>query len=174
MSVPDRDRKDRVYQYVKDLCNLNELQYAWTVDWGDRETAIIFDRETGQYRFPNRLETQEGIRYPEMWEVPDLCVKRADPPLVIEIEEETGPRKTGARMADKGHGHDGDLPGKNDAEKYENYDAAGIRYCRVWETELNTGNVWKMKLNRFILDCANEERLPKTLKELPDLETNSK
>ena len=168
MSVPDYDEKYRIYRYATDFCSVSEFQYHFTIDEGNRETAILFNRETGKSRLPTPFEQIAGLSTNEMFEIPDIADKRHD--IVFEYEEETGPRMTGAKMAKKGHGHDGDLPGKNDSEKYDNYDNAGIRYCRIWESELHNGNVWKVKIAKFLIKCWQEDNAPENLKRLADLE----
>jgi hypothetical protein len=171
MSVPDYDQKYRIYRYATDFCNISEFQYHFVNDAGDRETAIIFNRETGECKKPTILTLIEDLGPDEMYEVPDICDYRHK--IVFEYEEETGPRKPGAHMARKGHGHDGDEYTKNDAEKYENYEAAGIRYCRIWEEELHNGNVWKVKIAKFLIRCWQEDNTPENLKKLADLEDDN-
>lgn len=168
MSVPDYDQKYRIYRYATDFCNISEFQYHFTNDAGNRETAIIFDTNTGDCRKPSVLDSLTDLVDNEMYEIPDIADFRHK--IVFEYEEETGPRKTGAHMAKKGHGHPGDDYGKNDAEKYENYENAGIRYCRIWESELNNGNVWKVKVAKFLIRCWQEDNSPDNLKRLADLE----
>lgn len=172
MSVPDYDEKYRIYRYATDLCNISEFQYNFIMDEGNRETTIIFDRESGECRLPSPFEQMAGLADTEMYEIPDIADRRHN--IVFEYEEETGPRRTGAHMAKKGHGHAGDLPGKNDTEKYDNYDAAGVRYCRIWESELHNSNVWKVKIAKFLIKCWQEDNAPKNLKALADLEASNK
>jgi hypothetical protein len=155
MSVSDYDEKYRIYRYATDFCNISEFQYQFITDGGNRDTAIIFDTDTGRSRLPNAFEQIWDLKDSEMYEIPDVADRRYM--IVFEYEEETGPRRTGAKMARKGHGHQGDEHGRNDAEKYENYDRAGVRYCRIWESELHNGNVWKVKIAKFLIRCWQED-----------------
>ncbi len=73
--------------------------------------------------------------------------------IIIEYEESTGPRRSGARIARKGHGYPGDLINKRDSIRDEYYQAVGFRVCKIWENPEFKMNTWKKKLFHFLADC---------------------
>jgi hypothetical protein len=169
--ITDLTPKSKIYRCATDLCNILLLPYQFKIDHGNRETAIVFNRETYEKRPPLAFEDNSNIQFPLVYKIPDLADRKHW--IVFEYEEETGPRKTGAHMAKKGHGHEGDEYTKRDDEKYELYEGAKIRYCRIWESDMKKETVWRTKIAEFLLYCHNTENIakkPDNLKALRDLE----
>lgn len=141
-----------MYRFATDFCKLMNLPYRFNTDQGNYETAIIFDSETHIPRLPLPTESFDNISYPSILKCPDLA--DFNHKILIEYEEETGPRKPGSKYAKKGHGHPQDYGTKRDTIRNELYHNAGFRLYRVWESD----NTWKESLGAFLLQCNKEDK----------------
>ena len=154
MGNQDIHRLHPIYRAATDFCRLAELPFSFKVDSGNYETGIVFNIETKSYRKPEPHETWDNVKYPETMVCGD--VTSYDHKIIIEIEEETGPRRTGAKLALKGHGHEGDPDTKKDSRRNEYYKMAGFRVLRIWESHCKHAVTWKLNLFEFLINCSRE------------------
>ena len=68
--------------------------------------------------------------------------------IIIEVEEEIGERRTGARLAKKGHHREGDMDNTHDQERNLYYKWGGFHTLRIWDSDI----MWKTKLKAFLFD----------------------
>ena len=157
MGEVDYHRLSPIYTMANHLSRTLSLPFHFEVDSDTihSKTTIIFNVETGSYRKPTPAkESISDIRHPEISIVPDIC--DFENKIVIEYEEETGPRKSGDHYAKKAHGHEGDLDKKKDERRNDCYDAAGFRLLRIWESAFKKSEIWKKELETFLLECAKQ------------------
>ena len=140
-----------IYRACIDFTKLSELPFTFKVDSGNYETGIVFNIETKSYRRHNSFETWQDITYPEVMTCPDVL--DFDHKIIVEFEEETGPRKPGAKYAKKGHGHEGDYNTTRDNLRNDAYLAAGFVVFRLWESTFKNKN-WKLQLFEFLISCS--------------------
>ncbi|MGI9567067.1 MAG: hypothetical protein ACR2LL_08665 [Nitrosopumilus sp.] len=157
MGEQDIERLYPVYRACTDFCKLAELPFRFKEDLGDFETAIGFTEDGDE--FGNLLLTLYHPPYSKNWNKAEtiICPDILDyqHKIIIEFEEETGPRKAGEKYARKGHGHEGDLDTKRDSRRNEFYQLAGFKVFRLWESTFKNEN-WKAKLFEFLIDCWNK------------------
>lgn len=144
MGVKDSDALHTIYEKAKTICKENDLQYSFKVDNGDYETAIEFyyDNETWHTAHPpiaKNWDSKPTIFCPDLL---DYSHK-----LIIEWEEEHGNRKSGAKLATKGHSHQGDFDTKRDSRRTDYYNWGNFRVLRIWESDKN----WGLTLESFLL-----------------------
>lgn len=156
MGHADYQSLSTIYATANAISKAVSLPYLFKVDSQNFETGIIFDLETGKSRQPTNADSFESMRYPEIMIVPDIC--DYENRIIIEYEEETGPRKSGAHYAKKGHGHEGDLDKKRDGRRNECYRNAGFRLLRVWESHLKKSDIWKIVVAEFLIDCWGKRK----------------
>lgn len=170
--VSDIVQKLKIYTCASGICDFLGFEYFFDIDRRNRETALIFNRETGDVRIPKPFEKAEDIAWPEKYKVPDVASRKNL--IVFEYEEETGPRRTGAHMAKKGHGHPEDEYTRKDAEKYDCYKRGNVRYLRVWESEMKDPVLWRAKIAEFLIKCywQDHTELAKVMEPIPDMEGN--
>jgi len=146
MGHKDLAALDAIYQKAKEICNVENLQFQFTVDHGDYETAIQF-KEIGinQVYHAHPPYSEDWESNPEIIcpDIMDYAHK-----IIIEYEEESGNRKPGAHLAKKGHGHPGDLPTKRDTRRNRYYELGGFHFLQYWESDLKAKN-WE-KLRTFL------------------------
>jgi len=141
LGVKDSDALHTIYEEVKTYCKDNDLPYHFKVDDGDYETAIQFN-EVG-YSHPPTATSWKG--HPVII-CPDLLDYKHK--LIIEYEEEGQKQLSGARLARKGHGPEGDIPNEKDTRREYYYDLGKFKVLRFYEADLKEEN-WK-KLHRFL------------------------
>ena len=147
MGAQDLNRIHPIYRACIDFTKLAELPFTFKVDSGNYETAIQFKGEYHTHPpWSEDWETNPEIICPDILDY--------DNKIIIEFEEETGPRRTGAYLARKGHGHEGDLDNKRDTKRTEFYN--DFRVLRIWESQYNHSTIWKLKLFQFLIDCSKE------------------
>lgn len=151
MGHADYHNLNPIYTMANGISKLLSLPFSFRVDSQNFETGIIFDLETGNARQPTNADSFDNLTYPEIMIVPDIC--DYDNKIIIEYEEETGKRKSGASLAKKGHGHEGDLDKKKDGRRNDCYDKAGFRLLRLWESTFKKSDVWKIVVTEFLIDC---------------------
>ena len=149
MGNQDLERLYPVYRACVDFSKLADLPYSFKEDSGNYETAIQF-QEGLSIHPPNakNWDTNPDIICPDILDF--------EHKIIIEFEEETGNRKSGAHYARKGHGHEGDLSTKRDTRRNEYYEQYAFRVFRLWETTYKNEN-WKIKLFEFLIGCWKNE-----------------
>lgn len=151
MGVQDLEKLYPIYRACTEFCKLTELPFTFKVDSGNYETAIEF--QDGFHIHPPKSKNWDNTTIL----CPDILILSCDNIIgVIEFEEETGNRRTGAYLAKKGHGHEGDLDTKRDSRRNELYKITGFRVLRIWESHYNHNTIWKLKLFQFLIDCSKE------------------
>lgn len=151
MGQSDYHNLNPIYRFATEFSRLESLPFHFHIDSGHYETAIVFNTETNQYRRRNEQETWDDICYPEVMLVPDIC--DYDHKVIIEFEEETGNKKSGAKYAKKGHGHEGDMAGIRDERRNECYKQSGFKLLRIWESQFKKSTIWKISLSEFLINC---------------------
>jgi len=143
MGEIDIEQIHKIYRACVDFCELTGLPFQFKEDLGTYETAIQF--EDGYNVHPptaKNWKNNPNIHCPDILDYENK--------IIIEFEEETGPRKPGAKMATKGHHHEGDYDTKRDTRRNANY--TNFRVFRLWQSIYENEN-WKAKLFQFLLDC---------------------
>lgn len=147
-----------IYKIVTAQCKQYGWPYQFKEDSGNYETAflakVIDDinntnpNETVIVSLPDDYNSWEETKK-DGWTLqePDICDFNYK--IIIEFEEETGPKKSGAKYAKKGHGHPGDPTGTRDTKRDLNY--SGFKVCKIWESE--PMEVLEVKLHYFLADC---------------------
>lgn len=153
MGVSDIMRIYPIYKIVTSQCKEFGWPYQFKEDLGTYETAFIIN-DTGHTKIPIDFRDWEQLQE-EGWTLqePDICDYSYK--IIIEYEEENGPRKAGAHLAKKGHGHPGDLSNPRDTKRDKNY--SGFKVCKIWESESN--DVVEVKLHYFLADCYTKRDL---------------
>lgn len=146
MGVQDLERLYPIYRACTEFCNLADLPFSFKEDLGDYETILAIDG-TSWYK-PEDTQNWETVTG-EVF-CPDIIDYTNQ--IIIELEEETGPRKPGAKYAKKGHGHQGDYDTTRDDRRNAAYLAAGFTVFRLWESTFKNQN-WKLQLFEFLIDC---------------------
>ena len=125
---------------IKEISEKHTLSFAFKVDLGNYETAIEF---VGDALFHPPL-SKDWSTNPIIL-CPDLLDYHKK--LIIEYEEEVGPKRTGTTLAKKGHHREGDYDNKRDARRNKFYSRGGFHVLRLWESDKD----WKEKLENFLL-----------------------
>lgn len=142
MGIQDIDRLIEIQTYANSFPGFN-----FKVDVGNYETAIEFEvgwklsEEYVQAYHPPKSKSWKNnpdIKCPDLL---DFHRKK-----IIEYEEETGKRRTGARLAKKGHGHPGDLDNIRDSRRNSYYEMTGFKLLRIWESDKD----WMEKIDVFL------------------------
>jgi len=145
LGVKDSDALHAIYEKAKTFCKENDLPYSFKVDNGDYETAIEFfyDDEKWHTAYPpiaKNWDSNPTIFCPDIL---DYSHK-----LVIEFDEEGQKRLSGAHLARKGHGPEGDILNKRDSRRGDYYSWGKFRVLRFYEADLKEEN-WE-KLYSFL------------------------
>jgi len=149
-----------LYDIYKEAIRL-EKKHNWgfqfKVDEGCFETGIeFFETEIGIVtHHPPISDSWTAAQIIQCPDILDFTNR-----IIIEYEEETGNRRSGARMAKKGHGHPGELTNKRDSSRDSNYRRGGFRVLKIWETEY-LEEKWNKKLYKFLCDCFCNRLEPK-------------
>lgn len=154
MGNRDIEKLNEIYSFANDFCQLASLPFRFKEDTGSFETAIVFNELTKSYRRPKPHETWKSIKYPEMLLCPDIL--DYDHKIIFEYEEETGNKRPGAKLARKGHGHEGDFDTKRDTRRNTAYALCKFRLLRIWQSQLRISTVWKLIVIKFLLKCFVE------------------
>jgi len=148
MGVKDADALHEIYEILKSYCKKHKLPFHFTVDDGSFETAIEF--WALGYHHPPRSENWKASREAgNQIKCPDLL--DITHKLIIEYEEEGQKHLSGARLARKGHGPEGDIPNKRDTDRDQLYRIGGFKVLKFYETDLKEEN-WN-KLYLFLKEC---------------------
>lgn len=149
MGIKDSDALHKIYEKVKIFCKENNLPYHFKVDDGSYETAIEFfflgEAKTPQWEVIHPPRSKNWDTDPTI-----LCPDIIDfeNRLIIEYEEEGQKRLSGARLARKGHGAQGDIPNSKDSRRNDYYSWGGFRLLSFYEADLKEKN-WN-KLYNFL------------------------
>lgn len=133
MGFKDYEKLYEIYKLIQKLKQKNGWNFKFDIDSGNYETILVFNHETGEHRKIRTLENWSNIKYPEEVKCPDLLCY--DLRAIIEYEEHTGPRRSGAHLAKKGHGFRGDMPNKRDENRNKLY-LKNFRLFQIHESEL--------------------------------------
>lgn len=153
MGHQDIERLYPVYRACTDFCKLAELPFSFKEDTGSLDTMIEFiesDEKIEAVHPPISKNWEESKKNGNHLFNPDIC--DFEHKIIIEYEEETGPKRPGAKMAKKGHGHEGDYDTKRDANRNLYYHEAGFSVFRLWEYNYKNSN-WKIQLFDFLIQC---------------------
>jgi very-short-patch-repair endonuclease len=134
-----------IYRHAVETTKLHDMPFQFREDTGSFETLIAIS-ESGKYRSYHEKNNRTFIPF-----VPDIIDYKNK--IIIEFEEETGNRRAGAKMARKGHGHEGDMPTKRDERRNEFYKLAGFTVLRIWESQFKNSIAWKIALTEFLFKC---------------------
>jgi len=141
MGIKDIDALHEIYEKVKLFCKENDLSYHFKVDDGSFETAIEF--WALGYNHPPKSENWEASREAgNEIKCPDLL--DFEHKLIIEYEEEGQKYLSGARLARKGHGPEGDTPNSRDTDRDSLYRIGGFKILKFYETDLKEENWQKL------------------------------
>lgn len=146
MGIKDAESLHKIYEKVKTFCKENNLPYHFKVDDDDYETALEFFFNGKSWYTLHPPKSKNWDSNPIIF-CPDLLDYRHK--KIIEYEEEGQKKLSGAKLARKGHGPEGDLPNKRDTRRGYYYDSANYDVLRFYETDLKEEN-WK-KLYDFLL-----------------------
>jgi len=130
----------RIYEQIKKITKQHNLQFSFKIDHGTYETAIEF---VGVKCFHPPI-SQNWDSDPDIF-CPDLLDWHNK--IIIEYEEEVGPRRSGAFLAKKGHHREGDMDNKRDTRREKFYKHRGFHILRIWESD----KLWRQKLEKFLL-----------------------
>lgn len=153
MGEQDIERIYPVYRACVDFCKLADLPFSFKEDTGSMDTMIEFVESKDKViaiHPPNSKSWEESKTNGTRLFNPDIC--DFEHKIIIEFEEETGPKRPGAKMARKGHGHQGDYDTKRDTNRNEYYSQAGFTVFRLWESTYKNEN-WKILLFDFLIQC---------------------
>ncbi len=128
MGEVDIENLHKIYRICVDYSKLLGVGYMFRVDAGSFETALEFD-ENKVYHPP---KSKSWINNPIIL-CPDILDFKNR--LIIEYEEESGNRRSGAFLAKKGHGHEGDHSTKRDIRRDRLYEEHGFRILKIWESD---------------------------------------
>lgn len=147
MGLADIERLYPIYRACTDFCKLAELPFSFKEDLGDYETIIAIDGNN--WYIPDKTQNWESVIGTVF--CPDIIDYSNH--IIIEFEEETGPRKPGSKLAQKGHGHEGDADTVRDKTRNDAYKKAAFRVFRLWESTFKNKN-WKLQLFEFLINCT--------------------
>jgi len=143
MGEKDIEKLMEISKYANAKSKKEKYEIKFQIDKGTYETAIIiFD--DGRCRKPLSQENWDNLPTFSEFFCPDLLDYERR--LIIEYEEETGKKRSGAKLAKKGHGHEGDFDTKRDVKRNKFYALAGFRILRIWESDTN----WMSKIDLFL------------------------
>lgn len=141
MGIKDTESLHKIYEKVKSFCKENNLPYSFKVDDGSFETAIEF--WALGYHHPPKSENWEASRAAgNEIKCPDLL--DFEHKLIIEYDEEGQKKLSGARLARKGHGPEGDIPNLRDTDRERLYRLGSFKFLRFYETDLKEENWQKL------------------------------
>lgn len=140
-----------IYRKCVEWCKKYKMPYTFTIDCGSFETAIEFTA-IGYNHPPKSANWEESRSNGNVIKCPDLL--DFEHRIIIELEEEGQKKLSGARLARKGHGPEGDTPNKRDTDRDRLYRIGGFRLLRFYETDLKEEN-WN-KLYSFLSKCEKQ------------------
>lgn len=149
MGIKDADALHEIYEVAKLWCKKYKLPFHFEVDDGSFETAIEF-WALGYHHPPTSENWEKSREAGNVIKCPDLL--DIEHKLIIEYEEEGQKHLSGARLARKGHGPEGQMPNKRDEDRDYYYRIGGFKVLKFYEADLKEGN-WD-KLYDFLLDCV--------------------
>jgi len=147
MGEKDIEKLMEINKYASKKSKKEKYKIKFEVDKGTYETAIVIF-ENGECRKPLAKENWDNLPKNSEFFCPDLL--DFERRLIIEYEEEGGKKRSGARLATKGHGREGDFSNKRDTKRNKFYALAGFRILKIWESDFLT-TIWMHKIDRFLL-----------------------
>ena len=145
---------NKIYRFSNDFCKLSGIPFHFEEDSGNYQTAIVFDEEEISFRLPETHENWDNVHHPQTMvccDILDFSHK-----IIMEYEEEGQKHLSGARLARKGHGPEGDIPNRRDTKRNEFYANNEFSFLRIWEAQFKVEIIWKIKVIEFILVCYTE------------------
>ncbi len=142
MGVVDYENLHKIYRVCVDYCKEENIQFHFTVDSGNFETAIEFT-VIGYHHPPKSKSWEEVKDAGNEIKCPDIL--DFENKLIIELEEEPKPGKKMGKLGKKGHTKES----KRDTHRDMLYRIAGFRLFKIWETEYKDGSYIK-KLELFL------------------------
>ncbi len=140
MGIQDCDRLIELQNYANSFPG-----FHFKADLGDYETAVeILESPGDKIQILHPPLSKDWTNKNSNIFCPDLLDFNNE--RIIEYEEETGNRRSGARLAKKGHGHPGDLANIRDSRRNSYYEKAGFRVLQIWESDKD----WMEKINQFL------------------------
>lgn len=164
MGVKDLVVLDDIRQTIKKLELENNWGFNFKIDLGTWETAIEFT-VIGYNHPPKSKSWKESKQSGNEIKCPDLLDFKNR--IILEYEEEGQKVRSGAYLATKGHGPEGDISNEKDSHRDQLYRIGGFRLLKVWQSEYkklksNGLYVWEskekqkkfeLKLFHFLADC---------------------
>lgn len=144
MGIQDCDRLIELQNYANSFPGVH-----FKVDLGNFETAIEFKEDVKHDGFTSAITAHHPPQALDWFFAEDVfCPDLLDynNKRIIEYEEETGNRRSGARLAKKGHGHPGDLANIRDSRRNSYYEKSGFKFLQIWESDKD----WMEKINQFL------------------------
>ncbi len=139
MGEVDNDRLIELQNYANSFPG-----FHFKADLGDFETAIEFiESPDGKIQ---TLHPPIAKNWYDAYKILNPDLLDYNNKKIIEYEEETGNRRSGARLAKKGHGHPGDLANIRDSRRNSYYEKAGFKFLQIWESDKD----WMEKINQFL------------------------
>jgi len=129
-----------INEEIKTICKKHSLNFSFKVDLGNYETALEF---VGVNVFHPPISKDWSVN--PIILCPDLLDYHNR--LIIEYEEEIGSKRTGAKLAKKGHNREGDFDNTRDSRRNKFYKRGGFHVCRLWESDHD----WEEKIEKFLL-----------------------
>lgn len=147
MGESDIENLHKIYRKCVDYCKKEKLPFHFQVDSGEWETALEFIYDDGKWQTYHPPLSKDWSTHPVIF-CPDILDYKNK--LIIELEEEGQKRLSGARLARKGHGPEGDIPNKRDTNRGDYYSWGKFRVLRFYEADLKEEN-WE-KLEKFLVN----------------------
>lgn len=136
----------KIKDEIRIICKKNNLDFSFKVDCGNYETALEFVGVTVFHPpFSKDWSANPIILCPDLLDYHNR--------MIIEYEEEIGEKKTGARLAKKGHNRESDFDNSKDSRRNKFYKRGGFHILRIWESDQN----WKEKLEKFLLKYERKD-----------------
>jgi len=144
MGQVDLEKLFEIYYETLSIAKKYNLPYRFKVDEGTYETALeFFYDDDEKWHTAHPPLAKNWIENPTII-CPDLLDYKNK--LIIEYEEEVGERKTGAKLAKKGHNREGDIDTKRDERRNKYYRHGKFTVLQIWESD----ECWRKKLKIFL------------------------
>lgn len=130
-----------IKEEISNVCKKHNLDYSFRVDLGNYETGLEFiGSQVFHPPISKDWSTNPIILCPDLLDYNNK--------IIIEYEEEVGNRRTGARLAKKGHQREGDMDNSRDTRRNKFYNRGGFHVLRIWESDKD----WKEKIETFLIN----------------------
>jgi len=142
MGESDIEKLHKIYRECVEYCKKEKLSCHFKVDSGKWETAIEFTA-IGYNHPPKSKSWEELEKQGNEIKCPDIL--EFEHRLIIELEEEPKPGKSGGKLGKKGHTEES----RKDTDRDYLYCIAGFKLLKIWETEY-LSNSYKKKIYEFL------------------------